>query len=796
MIQTFNEPVVSEHAMLVLEFDAIRHLLSDCMSSELGHTLLPTVKPDADLDSIHYKQRQTTEAKILLTTDAPPSLRQLADPRPWLEQVALQGKVLEPPELLELQFLLLTARQTKRFFAALEERSPLLMALTQPMEFPDQLERLIVQVIDPRGEMKDDASPRLREIREELRGTRERIRRRLEGHLTQHKDVVQEPLITLRHNRYVIPLRPDFQRLVRGVVHDHSASRATVFVEPLDVLELNNRLVELTTHEDVEVHRILRQVTTAVWEVQDQVRHIAQTLAELDYILARARLSDLLDGHEPQFNAEGVIDLRQARHPLLVAQARQTAGAVVPATLAVDADTHTLVITGPNTGGKTVLLKTIGLLQLMAQTGMHIPAEAGSTLPVVQRVLVDIGDEQSIAQNLSTFSGHLQHIISFLHEADEGTLVLLDELGAGTDPAEGAALGIAVLDSLYRLGAKTFVTTHHNAIKLHAHTHADMATAVMEFDTDTLQPTFHVRMGYFGGSNAFAISRRLGMPPEVLALAESHLNADEHRLAAVTDRLQEELRALEHQRQASAHDRQAAAEARRLYEAKLAEIDKERDRELSRAADEARQLLTETQRRLEEAVHHVRRQGIAPVVEPSRQLLRQVEADIEQVTPEPASPEPHAHQLRVGEAVWLPRWRVGGVVLTAPTASDVVEVQAGQMTLKVPTAEVEPRHQGRPASKMKSSAVRHVRSPSQQDIAPEVNLIGWRVTDALPYLDKYLDDAVAAGLQRVRVIHGKGSGRLRAAIHEFLTAHPQVKSYLPGSSAEGGWGATVVELDA
>jgi DNA mismatch repair protein MutS2 len=795
MTQVFRAPVVSDHAMVVLEFDALRRLLGTCMSSELGRTLLSTVAPTADLPAIRYKQRETTEAKTLLLADPPPSLQQLIDPRPLLEQIAQQGKVLEPPALLDLQFLLLTARQMKRFFATMEERYPLLVALTQPMAFPDHLERLIAQVVDPRGDIKDDASPCLRVIRDELRGTRERIRRRLDWHLTQHKDVVQEPLITLRNNRYVLPLKPDFQRLLRGVVHDHSASRATVFVEPLDVLEFNNRLVELTTHEDVEIHRILRQVTTAVWEVQGQMRQIAETLAELDYILARARLSTMLDCHEPEFDAEGQLDLRQARHPLLVATAHRTHVEAVPSTVAVDVATRTLVITGPNTGGKTVLLKTIGLLLLMAQTGMHIPAEEGSILPIMQQVLVDIGDEQSIAQSLSTFSGHLQHIVSFLHEADEGTLVLLDELGAGTDPAEGAALGMAILEHLSRRGAKTFVTTHHNAIKLHAHMHPAMGTAVMEFDTETLQPTFRVRMGQFGGSNAFAISRRLGMPDDVLTLAESYLNADEQRLLEVTNRLQGELRALEQQRQAGDRDRQAAAEARTLYEAKVAEIDTERRLELSRTADEARHLLTETRRRLDEAIHQVRQQGVTPVVEPSRELLRQVEAHIEEAVPNPALRDPEPPLLRVGETVWLPKWRVRGVVLTLPTASDLVEVQAGQMTLKVPVSEVEPSAGGGRTPPARSS-FSHVRPQSANDMGSELHLIGWRVTDALPYLDKYLDEAVATGLQRVRIIHGKGSGRLRAAIHEFLTAHPQVKAYMPGSPAEGGWGATVVEINA
>jgi DNA mismatch repair protein MutS2 len=698
--------------------------------------------------------------------------------------------------LLDLQFLLLTARQVKRFFAAVAEHYPLLVGLTQPMEFPDHLERFITQVVDLRGDIKDDASPRLREIRDELRGTRERIRRRLDWHLTQHRDVVQEPLITLRNNRYVLPLKLDFQRLLRGVVHDHSASRATVFVEPLDVLELNNRLVELTTREDAEVHQILRQVTTAVWEVQTQLRQIAEILAELDYILARARLSTMLQCHEPEFAIDGQIDLRQARHPLLVATSHRTHLEVVPATLAVDTATRTLVITGPNTGGKTVLLKTIGLLLLMAQTGMHIPAAEGSTVPVVQQVLVDIGDEQSIAQSLSTFSGHLQHIVRFLREAHEGTLVLLDELGAGTDPAEGAALGIAILEHLSQRGAKTFVTTHHNSIKLHAHTHPSMATAVMEFDTDTLQPTFRVRMGQFGGSNAFAISRRLGMPDDVLLRADAYMNADEHRLLEVTNRLQAELRAVEQQHQAAAHDRQAAAESRRLYEDKLAAIAVERTLELSRAADAARDLLSETRRRLDEAIHQVRRQGIIPVVEPARELVRQVEAHIEAVAPDTERHEPELHALHVGDVVWLPKWRVRGIVLTLPTANDRVEVQAGQITLKVPASEVELRPDSGRAMPPSSPSYGHVRPQSVHDTTSELNLIGWRVTDALSFLDKYLDDAVAAGLQRVRIIHGKGSGRLRAAIHDLLTAHPQVRAYMPCSPAEGGWGATAVEIEA
>ena len=361
-----------------------------------------------------------------------------------------------------------------------------------------------------------------------------------------------------------------------------------------------------------------------------------------------------------------------------------------PPHLVVDPETRTLVITGPNTGGKTVLLKTIGLLTLMAQAGLHIPAKEGSALALFRQVLVDIGDEQSIAQNLSTFSGHLQHIVSFLRDADEHSLVLLDELGAGTDPAEGAALGIAVLEHLYRRGAKTFVTTHHQAIKLHAHAHPAMDTAVMEFDAETLQPTFHVRVGHFGGSNAFAIGQRLGMPPDVLATAQMHIDADQHRLMEVADRLQAELQALEQLRREVERDRQLAAQARTHYETKVAEIDAERRLQLTQATDEANQWLAEARRRLDEAIHQVRRQGLTPEVEPARALVRQVEAELEQRIAQTTPPEPEVRRVPIGEVVWLPKWRVRGVVLKWPEAGDLVEVQAGQMTLKVPASQLEP----------------------------------------------------------------------------------------------------------
>jgi DNA mismatch repair protein MutS2 len=370
----------------------------------------------------------------------------------------------------------------------------------------------------------------------------------------------------------------------------------------------------------------------------------------------------------------------------------------------------------------------------------------------------------------------------------------LDELGAGTDPAEGAALGIAVLEHLFQQGAKTFVTTHHQAIKLHAHAHQAMDTAVMEFDTETLQPTFHVQVGHFGGSNAFAIGRRLGMPPAVLATAQTYVDADQHRLMEIADRLQSELRDLEQMRLEVERERSLAAEARTHYEAKVSAIDTERRLQLAAAAKEASRFLAGARRRLDEAIHQVRRQGIRPEVESARELVRQVETELELVTAQMSPPASDVESVPVGGLVWLPKWRVRGVVLRWPEVGDLVEVQAGQVTLKVPTSQIEPLSQPDLQQPIPSSPRPYIRRHSVQDISPELNMIGWRVADALPYLDKYLDEAVAASLHRVRIIHGKGSGRLRAAVHELLTSHPQVKAYLPCSPQEGGWGATLVEL--
>jgi DNA mismatch repair protein MutS2 len=502
----------------------------------------------------------------------------------------------------------------------------------------------------------------------------------------------------------------------------------------------------------------------------------------------------MLDCHEPEFRDDGRITLLQARHPLLVEAAQGTGGVIVPADLTIDPATRTLVITGPNTGGKTVLLKTLGLFALMAQAGMHIPAKEGSELALFRQVLVDIGDEQSIAQNLSTFSGHLQHIVSFLHHADQQSLVLLDELGAGTDPTEGAALGIALLEHLYHRGAQTVVTTHHQAIKLYAHTQPAMKTAVMEFDTKTLQPTFHVRVGHFGGSNAFAIAQRLGMPSEVLATAHRHIDDDQRRLTDVVERMQAELQAVGQLRREVEHDRHRATQAREDYEMKVAEIDVERRLQLTQVAEQATQWLAEARRRLDEAVYQVRRQGLTPALEPARALVRQVEAELEQMKAHTAPPAPEVRPVPVGEVVWLPKWRVRGVVLRWPEAGELVEVQAGHMTLKVPATQLEPLSPQELSSPAPLPPPAYLRRHNESAISPELNLIGWRVPDALAHLDKYVDEAVAAGLRHVRIIHGKGSGRLRAAVHEFLTSHPQVKTYMPCHPQEGGWGATAVEI--
>jgi DNA mismatch repair protein MutS2 len=642
------------------------------------------------------------------------------------------------------------------------------------MVFPD-LEEAIGEAIGPEGEVLDGASPELARIRRDRRIAESRLRDRLDEILRTPAiaRMLRESLITPRGDRYTVPVRSEFRQQFPGIAHDQSSSGVTVFMEPLAVVPLGNRVRELAAAEHDEVARILAALSGAVGAVAEDLSRTLDALAGLDLIAAKARLSIEMAGSSPSLNVDGVLDLRSARHPLL-------SGTVVPIDARLGGERRTLIITGPNTGGKTVTLKTLGLLTLMAQAGLHIPAAPESEMAVFPQIYADIGDEQSIEQNLSTFSSHLGAIVEILHALEDHpldgrrALVLLDEVGAGTDPTEGVALARALIEALHAVGACTAVTTHYNELKAMPYTHPGMENASVEFDETTLRPTFRLLIGTPGRSNAFVIAERLGLDPRIVAQARSAVSRRDADLAGVFQSVAAERDALSREREALARER---AECSRL-----------------RAQAELRSLVRRGRQELETLLADFRARPSQDAAQRAQLHLRDLaqasDAYAAQGRPAPVGLPPE--DLRSGESVLVVSLGQRGVVQSAPDGRGEVEVQAGPLTLRVPVSDLRrlpPDAAGTPPEPVPAPGLRKTLATSAT-----LDLRGLRAEDAIEELDKYLDDATLAGLARVTVIHGKGTGALRQAVRDHLSRHPEVAAFRLGAESEGGSGATIVDL--
>jgi DNA mismatch repair protein MutS2 len=673
----------------------------------------------------------------------------------------------------------------------------------------------IERCINDQGEVTDAASPKLASIRREMLVVHDRIMTRLERIIasTQARPYLQEPLITQREGRYVIPLKADFKGRIPGLIHDTSASGATLFIEPLAVVELGNRIRELQLEEQKEIERILRELSGQVAARGDEIRQTVETLAQIDLALAKAKYSYALKAVEPELSPEdegrrtkdgnhssfvvrrsSFLRFVNARHPLL------DPATVVPITVHAGEEFRILVITGPNTGGKTVALKTTGLLTLMALAGLHIPAQEGSRLTVFSGVYADIGDEQSIEQSLSTFSSHLTHIIALLRTADSRSLVLLDEIGAGTDPVEGSALARALLSYLLERKITTLATTHYSELKAFAHTTPGVANASVEFDVETLSPTYELTIGLPGRSNAFAIARRLGLSVSILERAKQWLTESD---LAMEDMLAEIKRAREEAiaaRRSTQSSEEAARRAERELQRRLAEVEADRREVLNEARRQAQAELAV----LRDEIARLRRElafpsglrpeGIAGVL---AQVTEQAETLADLAEPLPAVPRPVAAPVRpvqVGDRVWVTGLNVAGEV--AGLLDDgQADVQMGILRARVPLAELELQIPDTRVPALPSSDD-EVRVITVAALEPriELNLRGLRAEEAIERVEKYLDDAYLAGLPKVRIIHGKGTGVLRRVVREVLDGHPLVTTYREGDRYEGGDGVTVAEL--
>lgn len=804
---------MDEKTLQTLEYPKVLDRLAGYAAFSASADLARALRPTADRSLAHLWQTQTSEARRLLDVNADVSVGGATDIRPFVE-TARHGGVLSPADLLAVKNTLVAARTLSRTFERLNTEFPALTALAASLPPPPGLVDAISRTVSERGEVMDDASPQLAGIRRELKVSHERLFTKLQRLLNDphSANMLQEAIITQRNGRYVIPLRAEFKGQIRSIVHDQSSSGATLFVEPLAIVELNNRWTELQLAERDEERRILAELSHQVGALAEPLNWMVETLAHLDLAFMRAKYAEDLHAAEPilrEFEKRpaddrhpgSTIRLYEARHPLLDQHT------VVPIDVFLDPDVYALMITGPNTGGKTVTLKTVGLMSLMAQSGLHIPAQSGSEISLFEDIYADIGDEQSIEQSLSTFSGHITNIVRILKLANSCTLVLLDELGAGTDPQEGAALARAIVSDLLERSITNLVATHYPELKAFAHATPGVINASMEFDLRSLRPTYHLTIGLPGRSNALAIAERLGLPLEIVTAARATINPKDLR---ADDLLAE----IHHQRDLAHRDRAAAEKARQTAEQKRTEL----ARQLDKADDERRSILEKARREAEDQLAELQKEldDVRRTLARARQpvdALKPLEEKVDILQEKVEQPVERKHRpralprgaLRLGERVRVRSLKMEGVVTSLGESE--VEVQLGALRVRARLADIqrkgeEPEPEPEPQPQPSKRAV--VPTPNAEPpreifrASPgmELDLRGQRAEDALDALDRYIESAYLSGMPFVRIIHGKGTGKLRQVVREALRESPHVASFGSGMDNEGGDGVTVAKLNA
>ncbi|MBM4410600.1 MAG: endonuclease MutS2 [Chloroflexi bacterium] len=793
---------MDDRTIAVLELPAVLERLAGQTAFSAGREAALSLRPISEIEVVRARQQETAEAIILDRLGVTIPLAGAREVRDRADAAA-RGAVLAPGELLDIASLCRAAMTVRRVLLRQEEDVPRLARVAAGIGELGPLRTLIEDALDDRGGVRDSASPELTQIRREAAASHDRLKTRMEAiaGASGIRNALQDAIVVMRDGRYVLPVKADFRGAVRGVVHDTSASGATVYVEPLAVVELGNEWRELQVQERHEVERILRDLSAAAGEQARDLHDAVERLAHLDVAQAKARLAIALDatylstqGPAQRWLVDAPAEYRlvEARHPLLH-------GPVVPTSIRVGGDFDALLITGPNTGGKTVALKTAGLLCLMALTGLPVPAAPGSQIPVYTAVFADIGDEQSIEQSLSTFSGHITAIIDIIERAGPGSLVLIDEMGAGTDPTEGAVLGIAIVERLTSQGAALIATTHHSELKVYAHQTPRVRNASVEFDLETLRPTYRLTIGLPGQSNALAIARNLGMPSDVIERARAGLSSETRDMESLLGDLRTQLTAAEERAEHAAADAAAAEVLRTDLERQVRET---RD-DLSRVRDEARQRARRQLREVERLVDRTRREVESARLEQAKADLERVRGAVARVEPVPAEmdamPEPRPQAMAPGDifvepgtVVWLRGVSQPGEALTDPGPEGEFEVQLGALRTRVRMEQVE-------RTEVPDETRRVVLGRMAVSTAPpapiEIDMRGRTVDEALPLVDQFLDDAARSGRGRVRIIHGKGTGTLRRVLRDSLGRHPLVTKFETAPQPEGGEGVTIAYLE-
>jgi DNA mismatch repair protein MutS2 len=785
---------VDARTLDVLELPKVLERVASHTSFSLGRQRALDLRPSFQLQEVADRQEITQEARRLLELKAGVTLGGAHDVRPLVRRTALGGR-LEPGELLDVRDTLSSGRVLRRTILPLRDQIPHLADLAEGLAERQSIEDEISRCVSDKGEVVDAASATLARLRSETKVAYSRLMDQLNRIISSsaHADVIQDAIITVRDGRYVIPIRAEARNKFRSIVHDQSQSGATLFVEPIQTVELNNRWRQLQLDEEREVARILQELSDLVGASAETILDGVERLGDVDLALASARYAGALNAVQPRLVAAAGRDeaaevrLNAARHPLL-------SGVVVPTTIRLGADFAVLVITGPNTGGKTVALKTVGLLTMMALSGLQIPAGPGSTVRVFDAVYADIGDEQSIEQSLSTFSGHMTQIISILGKATDRSLVLMDELGAGTDPGEGSALARAILDELLERGSLVVATTHYAELKSYAHTTPGVANASVEFDVETLSPTYRLSIGLPGRSNALAIARRLGLSEAVLERARGLVSEDEVRVESLLADIQAERERSERARQAAEREHRRVADLARQLSKRLADVERDKASAVRNAHAQAETDLADLRERLRELAARIergeaQRDTLGPIV----REVKAAETELIRRRPAPTPASPAGEPIAVG--AWVKHRRLGSIGQVTALASGQAEVQVGSFKMKARLDELErATRREREAQEPPDYPSYGVPLPSGPLPETQIEIRGWRADQVGPELDKYLNDAYLAGLPAVRIVHGKGTGVLRQVVRDYLARHPLVRSFEAAERRDGGDGVTVAAL--
>lgn len=791
---------MNDRTLRVLEYNKIVDMLVSKAESSLGKEIAQQIKPISDINEVEKLHQETDEAVTMIIKRGSPPLGGIHDISSEIKRAEI-GSSLSPGSLLKVADTLRAARRLRSFIKQDKEDEELqygiLGQLIASLNVYKNIEDCIFNAIISEEEISDNASPVLKNIRRQLEGKNEAIKNKLNSIINSntYRKYLQDAIITIRQDRYVVPVKQEYKSNFPGLIHDQSASGATLFIEPMAIVELNNELRTLKIKERQEIERILAELTEMIAQQSEGIKENQKILAKLDFIFAKGKLALEMKGTKPILNNKGFINIKKGRHPLLKTDT------VVPIDFNLGKSFNTLVITGPNTGGKTVTLKTVGLLTLMGQSGLQIPADYGSHIAVFNSVFADIGDEQSIEQSLSTFSSHMTNIVDILKRVETNSLVLFDELGAGTDPTEGAALAMAILDYLHNKGIRTIATTHYSELKLYALTTEGLKNASVEFDVETLSPTYRLLIGVPGKSNAFEISKRLGLQDFIIDTAKDMLTKENIEFEDVLARIEKDRRISEKNREESERLKQEIDKLKSELSEKKEKLEKRREDIIREAKIEARKILKEAKeeadtiikelREISTQVEKERNKKIQEAKDKLKGKLDNLESELSEKILVSKNKKPPKN-LKPGDEVIILNLNQKGQVLSKPDQEGNLTVQAGIMKINVHISNlqrIKEDKESKTSNKVKTMVKTKVKS-----IGTELDLRGKTLEEAMLDVDKYLDDAYIAGLKEVTIIHGKGTGVLREGIKQLLKSHRHVKSFRLGKYGEGGSGVTVVQL--